>query len=75
MNAGQLFSNYIVETWYSEKDGVYLARIQEVPDCITDGKTREDAIKELEKVFEGWLEIAVEDNLTIPKPKQANSAA
>ena len=66
----ELFSEYVIETWYSKNDKAYMAKIQEIPECITDVKTRIEAINELELVFQGWYEIAVEDGINIPRPKK-----
>lgn len=71
----EIFDSYTIETWYSKNDMAYLAQIQELPDCITDGKTRMEAIEELELVFEGWLEIALEDGITIPSANKYGNVA
>ena len=63
-----LFNSYAIETWYSKNDKAFLARIQEIPECMADGQTRAEAIDELYIAFTGWYEFAIEDGDPIPEP-------
>lgn len=40
----------------------------ELPGCMADGKTPEEAVKEAQTVIELWIETALEDGKTIPEP-------
>ena len=66
-----MFNDYLIEIWYSKDDEAYLARIPEIQGCIADGQTREEAIKELEVVFNMIREIIKEDGEYLPEPRRA----
>lgn len=42
-----------------EKDeaGYYVAEVPALPGCISQGKTREEAIANIKEAIEGWLEV------------------
>ncbi|MCG3111376.1 MAG: type II toxin-antitoxin system HicB family antitoxin [Candidatus Manganitrophus sp.] len=42
-----------------EKDeaGYYVAEVPALPGCISQGKTREEAIANVKEAIEGWLEV------------------
>jgi predicted RNase H-like HicB family nuclease len=47
---------YAVEIRYSDEDEAYIATAPALPGCISDGKTRVQALKNLEWAIECWLE-------------------
>ncbi len=54
----------------SEKDGGgYLAEYLDLPGCIADGETIEEALKEGEDAVEAWIKSAKKDGVPIPVPK------
>ncbi len=60
--------NYPV-TIYSAPEGGFVAEIEELAGCITEGETLEEAYKRIEDVKKGWMEIAYEDGADIPLPR------
>ncbi len=42
-----------------EKDeaGYYVAEVPALPGCLSQGKTREEAIANIKEAIEGWLEV------------------
>jgi predicted RNase H-like HicB family nuclease len=42
-----------------EKDnsGYYLAEVPALPGCLSQGKTRREAIKNIHEAIEGWMEV------------------
>lgn len=52
-----------------DEDGYWFARIPLLEGCITNGETREDALKMLDDAMRGWLETAIEHEVNIPEPK------
>jgi predicted RNase H-like HicB family nuclease len=42
-----------------EKDetGYYVAEVPALPGCLSQGKTREDALTNIKEAIEGWLEV------------------
>ncbi len=58
--------SYTVE--WSEEDRLYLCKVERLPGCIADGLTEEDAVLNLERIVNEWLEIAKELGREIPEP-------
>jgi len=59
---------YPVYMRWSEEDHAYLAEIPDLPGCIADGETPEEAVKALEEVANEWLQVAREEGRPIPDP-------
>ena len=57
----------MVITW-SQADGAYLVEVPELPGCMADGRTREEAIKSAEEVIQEWIGMANEMGRQIPQP-------
>jgi len=62
---------YSVQIVWSKEDKAYLAMIPELPGCMADGPTQEEAIKNIRVVAQEWIEIATNEGRTIPKPMSA----
>ncbi len=60
---------YEMVIFWSEENDAYIAEVQELPGCMGDGKTYEDAIKNTLTVIREWIETANEFGRKIPKPK------
>lgn len=54
----------------SEVDGkpTYYVRVSELKGCGTSGKTLEEAMTLIREAMEGWLEVALEEEMPIPEP-------
>lgn len=61
--------HYEVILYWSNEDNAYIAEVPELPGCMADGKTRQEAIENVEIIIEEWIEIAKEDGEEIPQPK------
>ena len=51
-----------------EENPGWVARVIELPGCITQGDTFEELDEMIKDAMRGWLEIAMEDNIPIPEP-------
>ena len=63
--------SYSVEVRHDETtegDSVYLATNPELIGCMGEGKTIEDAIKDLDSVRIDFIESLLDDHLTVPEP-------
>lgn len=53
-----------------EESGSYFASADDLPGCITEANTREEALINLEDAMRGWIELALEDGDPIPEPEK-----
>lgn len=60
---------YEMVIYWSEEDDAYIVEVPELPGCMSDGRTYEDAIKNTLAVIWEWIETANELGRDIPKPK------
>jgi predicted RNase H-like HicB family nuclease len=60
---------YEVIVWWSEKDRAYIAEVPELPGCMIDGGTYEEALKNIKLIISEWIETAKELGREIPEPK------
>lgn len=54
---------------WSDEDGLYIARVPELPGCMADGETREDALREIRISTALDLEVRKLHGDSIPEPK------
>lgn len=62
-------NKYEVIIYWSEEDQAYVAEVPELPGCMADGETYQDAIKNAEIVIQEWIETAQKLRRPIPQPK------
>jgi antitoxin HicB len=61
---------YTIEIIPDEDDGGYVARIRELPGCLTQADTWEELLLMLEDAKRLWLESALAHNDRIPEPNR-----
>jgi len=60
---------YEIILFWSNEDGAYIAEIPELPGCMADGETAQQALANVEIIAEEWIETARELGREIPTPK------
>ena len=60
---------YEILIYRSEEDQAYLAEVPELPGCMADGSTYEDALTNVEGIIQEWMETVKGENRPIPEPK------
>jgi predicted RNase H-like HicB family nuclease len=55
--------------YWSKEDQAFLVEIPELPGCMADGATYEEAVANAQSVIPEWIETARYLNRPIPKPK------
>jgi len=61
----------VIEPLSQEDGGGYLATVPERPGCTSDGKTRAEALINVEDAIATWLHCARKQGWAIPEPKRA----
>jgi len=59
----------VIINW-SEEDDCYIAEAPELPGCLADGSTQQEALANLGVIMDEWLETAHEVGKPIPEPKR-----
>jgi len=60
---------YEVIVWWSKKDQSYIVEAPELPGCMSDGETYEEALKNIQLIISEWIETTKELGREIPEPK------
>jgi predicted RNase H-like HicB family nuclease len=60
---------YEVIIYWSEEDQAFIAEVPELPGCMADGSTAQEALANAEVIAQEWLETARELGRIIPEPK------
>ena len=62
-------SKYEIIIFWSEEDDAFVAEVPELPGCMADGKTYQEALSNAEQIIREWIETARELGRAIPKPR------
>jgi predicted RNase H-like HicB family nuclease len=60
---------YEVIIYWSEEDKAFIAEVPELAGCIADGPTYAEALKNVTRIAEEWIETAQSLNRPIPQPR------
>jgi predicted RNase H-like HicB family nuclease len=60
---------YELIIYWSELDNRFLVEVPELPGCMADGQTYQDAVTNVEVIIQEWIETATELGRQIPEPK------
>lgn len=53
-----------------EPDGKWFVHIKELPNCMSQGDSPEEALRMIADAMRGWLEVELESSELIPEPRQ-----
>jgi predicted RNase H-like HicB family nuclease len=62
-------NKYEIIIYWSESDKLFLAEVPELPGCMADGHSYQEAVSNAEIIINEWIETAKESGREIPKPK------
>ena len=62
-------SDYHINIFYSDEDGGYIADIPDLAACSAFGATAEEALTEVAKAREAWMQAARQAGKPIPPPR------
>lgn len=52
---------------YPGEDGYWVAEVPSLPGCVSQGKTREEALTNIKEAIEGYIAALKEDGLPVPE--------
>jgi predicted RNase H-like HicB family nuclease len=62
-------TRYEIIIYWSEEDEAFVAEVPELPGCMADGATYQEALANVEVVIGEWIETARDLGRHIPEPK------
>ncbi|MGD0410715.1 MAG: type II toxin-antitoxin system HicB family antitoxin [Verrucomicrobiota bacterium] len=62
-------SKYELIIYWSKEDKAFVAEVPELPGCMADGATYEEAVANAQEVIREWIETANAIGRPIPEPK------
>ncbi len=62
-------SRYELVVYWSQDDDCFVVEVPELPGCMSDGKTYQEAVSNAEVVIAEWIETAQALGRPIPEPK------
>ena len=60
---------YEMIIYWSQEDGAFIVEVPELPGCMADGTTYQEAVANAEVVVQEWIETARQLGRPIPQPK------
>ncbi|HPD17282.1 MAG TPA: type II toxin-antitoxin system HicB family antitoxin [Planctomycetota bacterium] len=62
-------SRYEIIIYWSDEDGAFLAEVPELPGCMADGATYQEALAHAQVAIDEWLETARQIGRAAPEPR------
>ena len=62
-------AKYEIVIYWSAEDKAYIAEVPELPGCMADGASYQEAVANAEVIIQEWIDTAKELGRTIPQPR------
>lgn len=62
-------AKYEIVIYWSNEDNAYLAEVPELPGCMADGGSYQEALQNAEIIIQEWIETARELDRPVPEPR------
>jgi len=62
-------NKYEIIIYRSGEDNAFIAEVPELPGCMADGKTYQEAVSNAEMIMQEWIETAKELGRPIPQSR------
>jgi predicted RNase H-like HicB family nuclease len=62
-------NKYELVIWWSHEDEAFLVEVPELPGCMADGQTYEEALANVQVVISDWIETARSLGRNVPQPR------
>ena len=60
---------YEIIIYWSQEDNTFVVEVPELPGCMADGATYDDAVGNAQVIIQEWLDTASQQGRSIPQPK------
>jgi len=68
--------HYSMIIQWDNRDNIFVIRVPELPGCVSQGSTYEEAVQQGKDAIESWLMAALANNELLPQPRNyADTAA
>src|SRR5258708_7748520 len=58
---------------YKDDEGDYIVEVAELPGCMADGATLDEAFANLREAMSSWVTSRIEAGLSVPEPKEEST--
>jgi predicted RNase H-like HicB family nuclease len=62
-------ARYEMIIYWSDEDKAFVVEVPELPGCMADGRTYQEAVANAEVIIQEWIETAQDLGRPIPEPK------
>lgn len=62
-------SKYEMVIYWSAADEAFVVEVPELPGCMADGTSYQEAVTNAEQVIQEWIDTAREEGHPVPEPK------
>jgi len=62
-------SKYEIIIFWSTEDGAFVAEVPELPGCMADGSSYQEALSNAETIIQEWIDTAEELGRSVPQPR------
>jgi len=69
MTPMEAYPRYEIIIYWSAEDNAFIAEVPELPGCMADGRTYEEAVFNVKVVIREWIAMAREMRRPIPEPR------
>ncbi|WP_089725220.1 type II toxin-antitoxin system HicA family toxin [Candidatus Thiosymbion oneisti] len=60
---------HLIITYWSKENNSLVAEVPELPGCMADGKTYQEAVSNAQVIIQEWIDTAKDIGRAIPEPK------
>lgn len=62
-------AKYEIIIFWSDEDNAFVAEVPELPGCMADGNTYQEALSKAQQIIQEWVTTAKELGRTVPQPR------
>ena len=62
-------TKYEIIIFWSAEDNAFVAEVPELPGCMADGSSYQEALSNAEQIIQEWIDTAEDLGRSVPQPK------